>query len=123
MFQDVRHAWRSLCRAPEFTVTVVLTLALGIGVNGVIFSVVNAALWRPLPYPDANSLVMVWEVRQMDEGGVSAKAELNDRWPLDDQNLPQYRKANRSFSVLGGYVRRFVNLTGAGEPERSTPRW
>ena len=61
LLQDLRHGLRLLARTPAFTATAVLTLALGIGANTAIFSVVKAVLLQRLPFAEADSLVMVWE--------------------------------------------------------------
>ena len=63
LFQDFRTSVRGLLRTPLFAVTVILTLALGIGTNTVIFSLVGRLLLRPLPYPHAEQLVMMYEIR------------------------------------------------------------
>ena len=61
LFQDVRHGLRLMTRHPGFTAAALITLALGIGANTVIFSLVNALLLRPLPYPDPDMLMMIRE--------------------------------------------------------------
>src|SRR5687767_15716170 len=66
--QDVRHALRLIRREPAFTATVLATLALGIGLNTAIFSVAYGVLWRPLPYPDADRLVILAATQRTEKG-------------------------------------------------------
>ena len=110
MRNDLRYALRALRRTPGFTAVVVLTLALGIGANSVMFSVINAVLLRPLPYQDPAGLVAVFEGRE----GSGAEG----RTPAAAGNYRDWLERNRVFSGMALYRTRGFNLTGAGEPER-----
>ena len=110
LLQDVRYGMRMLTRSRGFTVIAVLTLALGIGANTAIFSVVNAVLLRPLPYREPQQLMKVLQVSA--NPGNNAMAAL---WPY-----PRYealRGMNESFSGVAAYAKRALNLTGTDEPE------
>ncbi len=111
LLQDFRFAVRSMLKKPGFAVVAILTLALGIGANTAIFSIVNALLLRPLPYPDADRLVYV--------GGGDSKrpVELSSLSPL---NFGDLRERSRSFD--GYFAFRFANfaLSGDGAPESLT---
>src|SRR3954451_18173865 len=107
IWQDIRYGARLLRRSPGFTTVAVLTLALGIGANTAIFSVVNAILLRPLPFKDSEQLVVVYE-----------KTQTVPRDFVSVPNLQDYRAASRSFEEFATFVPQSVNLTGAGEPER-----
>ncbi len=109
MWQDLRYAVRLLVRTPGFTVVAVLTLALGIGANTAIFTVVNAIVLKPLPYPDADRLVMVWQ-------DLRARGGPEDEW-LSPGNYVDLRNAKDvvdRIAVLSGWR---PTLTGAGEAE------
>src|SRR6266481_4107660 len=105
--KDVRYGVRILYRTPGFTVVAVLALALGIGANTAIFSVVNAILLRSLRFRDPSSLVMVWEKSRFDDRNVISPADYQD-----------WKSRNHVFGDLAAVVDIFnLNLTGAGEPE------
>ncbi len=107
VWQDLRYGVRMLLKNPGITFVVVLALALGIGANTAIFSVVDSVLLRPLPYPDSDRLVFLNETsRAMDEISIS--------YP----NFTDWRNQNHSFEYIGVYNRGSYNLTGVGEPER-----
>src|SRR5262245_25114860 len=101
--QDLRYGIRMLIRNPGFTLTAVLTLALGIGANTAMFSVVNAVLIRPLPFPDPQNLMFI-------EGKGPNSFAAPDFHDLAEQN--------RSFSQLGAYTVATINISGGTEPER-----
>src|SRR5215208_5026062 len=108
LFQDLRFGVRTLAKRPGFALVAVLTLALGIGANTAIFSVVNAVLLRPLPFREAERLVVVYETTQS-----------VPRDYVSVPNLEDYRSGSRSFEGFATFVPQSVNLTGAGaEPER-----
>ncbi|HXM46166.1 MAG TPA: ABC transporter permease [Bryobacteraceae bacterium] len=103
--QDLRYGMRGIRRAPGFSLVVVLTLALGIGANTAIFSVVNAVLLRPLPYPAAERLVALGESDPNAEG-------ISVTWV----NYQHWRGENRSFEDMAGFRTAGLTLTGRGEP-------
>jgi putative ABC transport system permease protein len=107
--QDIRYATRSLRRNAFFASVAVLTLALGIGASAAMFSVIDAILLRPLPYADANRLVLIWTadpVRNIHEGATSYLT------------LSDWRNENETFTDLAFWRERAGNITNGGEPER-----
>ena len=110
LLQDIRYGIRTLAKNAGFTVVAVLTLALGIGANTAIFSVIENVLLRPLPYPQPERLVEIWNTYppQVPRAGLS---------PGD---YADWRKQAKSFSEMGAYadVSHGFNLTGDGEPQR-----
>ncbi len=109
LFFDLRHAVRSLVKSPAFTVVTILTLALGIGANSAIFTLVNAVLLRPIGYHDPERLMVIYEV--IPQSGVP-RFEVS---PTDYIDLTAYQT---SFSSIGAYRTRSVELSGIGEPEQ-----
>ena len=107
LWQDLRYGVRMLLKHPAITFVVILALALGIGANTAIFSVVDAVLLRPLPYPESDRLVFLNETsKSMDEISIS--------YP----NFTDWRNQNHVFEKIGVYNRGSYNLTGVGEAER-----
>jgi predicted permease len=107
--QDLRLGVRMLIKRPSFTGIAVLTLALGIGANITIFSVVNSVLLRPLPYPEADRLVYLWSEAPMQNIRERASAYAN---------FSEWRNQNKSFEDLAVFDPTVVTLTGAAEPEQ-----
>ena len=108
-WQDLRYGARMLRRTPGFTAIVILTLALGIGANTAIFSVIDAILLRPLPFTDAGSLVIVWETN-------AQTASTHNT--VSPPNFLDWESQNRVFSGMSYISDLGRNLTGNGEPEQ-----
>jgi predicted permease len=107
LLQDIRYAFRMLLKFPAFTAIVIVTLALGIGANTALFSVVNGVLLNPLPYPQSTQLVALYE-----------KNAGMDRAPISYLNFLDWQRATQTFSSLAIYRHEDYNLTGRGQPER-----
>jgi putative ABC transport system permease protein len=110
MFQDLRYGLRMLLKNPGFTLIAVVTLALGIGATTAIFSVVNAALLRSLPYQNADELVALYSTNTRGEG----------EWAISPVAYLNLKKQNSVFTEMAAVDNRgwAANLTGYGEPER-----
>jgi predicted permease len=106
---DVRSAWRQLWKQPGFGAVVILTLALGIGANSAIFSVVHALLVEPLPYRDASRLVFVWS--NLTDGSYP-------RAPLSGPELNDLRERTTTLGSVGAIWPNTAALTGEGDPEQ-----
>ena len=105
--QDIRYGWRTLRKNPAFTAVAMLALALGIGANTAIFSVVNGVLLQPLGYREPGRLLRIYESsRDWSQGSVSYL------------NYLDWRRENRSFTDIGVHRSDDFNFTGAGEPEQ-----
>jgi putative ABC transport system permease protein len=109
--RDTRYGLRLLARAPGFTAVAVITLALGIGMNSAIFSVVDAVMLRPLPYPEPQRLVALWET--------NLKASGDNRNSVSPANLADYRQ-QALLQGLAAWSFGGVNLGGDNTPERLT---
>jgi predicted permease len=109
LWQDVRFGVRMLIKSPGFTIVAVIALALGIGANSAIFSVVNTVLLRPLPYKEPERLVMVWE---------DASKHGAPRDTPAVANYIDWRNQNQVFEGMAAMADQSFNLTGEGEPER-----
>ena len=109
LLQDIRYGMQLLARKPGFTALAVLTLALGIGANTAIFSMVNAVLLRPLPFSEPGQIVQL-----------NMTEEAPGNFPLTGQDFLDWRAQNRTFADMAVYTfTESYNVTGAGEPERA----
>jgi predicted permease len=108
VLQDLRYSLRTLARSPAFTAVAVLTLALGIGANSAVFSVVDAVLLRPLPYDEPDRLTLIW---------TNFGRDLPQNW-VSGPEFREMQELNRSFEAIGVVVPRTSSITGVGEPEQ-----
>jgi predicted permease len=107
LFQDLRYGMRTALKSPAFTAVAVITLALGIGANTAVFSIVNGVLLNPLPFPQADQLVALGENKANFENG-----------SISYPNFRDWQKDNRSISSMAVSRVFSFNLIGAGEPEQ-----
>ncbi|MBI3130798.1 MAG: ABC transporter permease [Acidobacteria bacterium] len=105
---DIKQALRSLSKAPGFTLAVLLTLALGIGANASVFSLLDQALWKPLPFKDPDALVIPHESILKQPGSITQ---------FSAPNFLDFRRQTTAFSGMAGFKRWNVNLSGEGLPE------
>src|SRR4051812_26734501 len=109
LFRDLRHAIRNLLRTPGFALVTILTLALGIGANTAIFSVVNAVILRPLGYPDPDRLVFI--------SSQFPKMGFDQFWVSPPEFL-EFQERTRAFSAVGAFATNQANLSAADRPRR-----
>ena len=107
LWQDLHYGVRMLWKHPGVTAIAVLTLALGIGANTAIFSVVNAVLLNPLPYREPDALVSLWE-----------NVPTHGRWRVSPGNFFDWKKQNTVFQDMAAFGANSLTLTGDGEPEQ-----
>ena len=107
LWQDASRGARALARTPGFTIAAVLTLALGIGANSAIFTVVNAVLLKPLPYADPDQRVMIW----------SRWVGFDKTW-VSQAEVQDYRTRTTTLADVASWQGSNMNLTGDGEPMR-----
>src|SRR6478672_3682690 len=107
LIQDVRYALRLWRRRPAFAIVAILTLAIGVGANTAMFSIVNAVILRPLPYPHAAQLVSVW-----------GRTAAYPRGLISYSEFDALREQSGSLDSVALYFPQSVNLTGEGEPQR-----
>ena len=107
LLQDLRYGVRTLVKAPGFTIVAILTLAIGIGANAAIFSVVNAVLLKPVPFPDPDRLVMFMNTIPQGSGRNASPAKFQ-----------HWREQTRVVQDVAAFRNNVVNFTGGGIPEQ-----
>jgi predicted permease len=112
--RDIRYGLRMLRHNPMFTVVALITLALGIGANTAVFSVVNSVLIKPLAYPRADELVAVWQKAP----GAAGLANISGDLPLSASMFTTYSEQNRTLQAMGVWTATTATVTGLAEPEQ-----
>jgi len=110
LIPDLKLAFRLLLKKPVFTLAALLNLAIGIGVNTAIFSVVNAVLLQPLPYTNPNELVFIWDTQK-------DKVE-KFTYPVSAPNFRDWQEHNKTLASMSAYSFDYLNLIGRDKPER-----
>ena len=111
LWQDLRYGARMLWKSPGFTVMATLTLALGIGACTAIFSLVNVALLRALPFPDSDRLVVIWADNPARSPGLPGS-------PPTNADVAELRRHNESFAHITAFSASAADLADGGDPER-----
>ncbi len=114
VLNDARFALRRLRKSPGFAVTVLLTLAIGIGANTAVFSVVNNILLKPLPYPHSEELAALW----MNAPGAGGLSSFNSGLQLSPSMYLTFAQHNHSFQSMGVWQMRSANVTGIAQPDQ-----
>src|ERR1041384_7212978 len=113
LFQDLRYGLRVLLTRPGFTAVAIIALALGIGANSAIFSVVNGVVLRPLPYKDPDRLTMVWSLMPLLNSQTAGVGE----FPVSAGDFVDWQNENQVFEQIAAFHSQALNATGAGEAQ------
>jgi predicted permease len=111
---DLKLVFRRLKKSPGFAATVLLTLAIGIGANTAVFSVVNSVMLKPLPYPDSGQIASLW----LNAPGADGITNFNSGLQLSPSMYLTFAERNKSFQSMGIWTMRFANVTGIAQPDQ-----